>query len=300
MRIFKTSAEIDLTDIDLSNVSENISNADKIFETVVNKIGEYLADIGINLILSLFLLIAGWKLINILSKKMKEGRIFGKIEPTARSFIRSALTIVLKILLVITIAAILGVPMTSMVAVISSCGLAIGLALQGSLSNIAGGFILTVFKPFVVGDYIKSGEFEGTVKAINIFYTKIITVDNKIIVIPNSKVSDSALIDYNAFDTRRVDIDITAAYSADSDDVKKALIDIANDNNNIMQDPAPVAVIKSFNDSAVAYQLRVWTKTENYWDVKFEVTEKIKKIFEERNIPIPFPQMDIHITKEYT
>lgn len=298
MRIFETSAEIDLTDIDLSNVSENISNADKIFETVVNKIGEYLADIGINLILSLFLLVAGWKLINILSKKMKEGRIFGKIEPTARSFIRSALTIVLKILLVITIAAILGVPMTSMVAVISSCGLAIGLALQGSLSNIAGGFILTVFKPFVVGDYIKSGEFEGTVKAINIFYTKIITVDNKIIVIPNSKVSDSALIDYNAFDTRRVDIDITAAYSADSDDVKKALIDIANDNNNIMQDPAPVAVIKSFNDSAVAYQLRVWTKTENYWDVKFEVTEKIKKIFEERNIPIPFPQMDIHITKE--
>ena len=298
MRISETTPEMDLSDIDISNISENISNAGQIFNTVLNKIGEYLADAGINLVLSIVFLIVGWKLINLLSKKMKEGKIFGKIEPTARSFIRSALTIVLKILLVVTIAAILGVPMTSMVAVISSCGLAIGLALQGSLSNIAGGFILTVFKPFVVGDYIKSGEFEGTVKAINIFYTKIITPDNKIIVIPNSKVSDSALTDYNAFPTRRVDINITAAYSEDSDVVKKALIDVANNNDKIEKDPAPVAVISSFDDSAVSYQLRVWTKTEDYWDVKFDVTEKIKKVFEERNIQIPFPQMDVHITKE--
>lgn len=298
MQIFEKTAEMDLTDIDLSNVSENISNAGKIFDTIVNKIGEYLADAGINLVLSIILLIVGWKLINLLSKKMKEGKVFGKIEPTARSFIRSALTIVLKILLIITIAAILGVPMTSMVAVITSCGLAIGLALQGSLSNIAGGFILTAFKPFVVGDYIKSGEFEGTVKAINIFYTKIITPDNKIIVIPNSKVSDSALIDYNAFSTRRVDISITAAYSEDSDIVKKALIDVANDNDKIEKDPAPVAVILSFDDSAVTYQLRVWTKTEDYWDVKFDVTERIKKTFDARNIQIPFPQMDVHIKQD--
>ena len=297
MKIYE-NAEIDLTDIDISNISENISNADKIIETVITKTSEYLADTGINLILSLILLVVGWKLINLLSKKMKEGKIFGRIEPTARSFIRSALTIVLKILLLVTIAAILGVPMTSMVAVISSCGLAIGLALQGSLSNIAGGFILTVFKPFVVGDYIKSGEYEGTVKAINIFYTKIITPDNKIIVIPNSKVSDSALIDYNAFPTRRVDINISAAYSEDSDVVKKALIDVANENEKIEISPAPVAVITSFDDSAVAYQLRVWTRTEDYWDVKFAVTERIKKVFDERNIQIPFPQMDVHISKD--
>lgn len=298
MKILENSAEIDLTDIDFSNVSENISNADKIFNTIVNKISEYLADAGINLILSIILLLVGWKLINVLSKKMKEGKLFAKIEPTARSFINSALSIILKILLVITIAAILGVPMTSMVAVLGSCGLAIGLALQGSLSNIAGGFILTVFKPFVVGDFIKSGEFEGTVKSINIFYTKIVTPDNKIIVIPNSKVSDSALIDYNAFSTRRVDIDITAAYSENSDVVKKALIDAAMENENVDKTTNPVAVITSFDDSAVAYQLRLWCKTEDYWDVKFAVTERVKKIFDERDIQIPFPQMDVHITKE--
>lgn len=298
MKILENSAEIDITDIDLSNISENISNADKIFNTIMDKISEYLADAGINLILSIVLLLVGWKLINVFSKKMKAGKLFAKIEPTARSFINSVLSIILKILLVITVAAILGVPMTSMVAVLGSCGLAIGLALQGSLSNIAGGFILTVFKPFVVGDYIKSGEFEGTVKSINIFYTKIITPDNKIIVIPNSKVSDSALIDYNAFATRRVEIDITAAYSEDSDNVKQALIDAAKENEKVDSSIEPVAVITSFDDSAVAYQLRIWCKTEDYWDVKFAVTERVKKIFDERKIQIPFPQMDVHITKE--
>ena len=298
LRLLENSAEMDITDIDLSNVSENISNADKIFDTIINTISEYLADAGINLIVSIIFLLVGWKIINIFSKKIKEGKLFAKIEPTARSFMNSAISITLKILLIITIAAILGVPMTSLIAVLGSCGLAIGLALQGSLSNIAGGFILTVFKPFVVGDFIKSGEFEGTVKSINIFYTKIITPDNKIIVIPNSKVSDSALIDYNAFATRRVEIDITAAYSENSDIVKQALIDAALSNDKVDTSIEPTAIIKSFDDSAVAYQLRFWCKTEDYWDVKFAVTEKVKKIFDERKIQIPFPQMDVHITKE--
>lgn len=298
MKLLENTAEIDITDIDLSNISENISNADEIINTIANKISEYLADAGINLVLSIIMLLVGWKVINIFSRKVKEGKLFSKVEPTARSFMNSAISITLKILLIITIAAVLGVPMTSMIAVLGSCGLAIGLALQGSLSNIAGGFILTVFKPFVVGDFIKSGEFEGTVKSINIFYTKIITPDNKIIVIPNSKVSDSALIDYNAFPSRRVEIDISAAYSEDSDVVKQALTDAAKTNEKVDQTIEPVAVITSFDDSAVAYQLRMWCKTEDYWDVKFAVTEKVKKIFDERKIQIPFPQMDVHITKE--
>ena len=298
MKITEATSELSLNDINLGNIEENISNADTIIKTIVSKISEYLADAGINLVLSLIILIVGWKFINVFSRKIKTGKMFRKIEPTTRSFINSAISITLKIILIITVAALLGVPMTSMVAVLGSCGLAIGLALQGSLSNIAGGFILTVFKPFVVGDFIKTGEFEGTVKSMNIFYTKIITPDNKIIVIPNSKVSDSALTDYNAFPTRRVDIDITAAYSENSDDVKKALIDAAKENEKVDASIEPVAVITSFDDSAVAYQLRLWCKTEDYWDVKFAVTERVKKIFDERDIQIPFPQMDVHITKD--
>lgn len=300
MQLLEKSTELDLTDIDLSNVNENISNMGKILSSVADKIGEYIADAGINLILSLILLIVGWRLINLLSRKIKDGKLFTRIEPTARSFLRSFLTIALKILLIITIAAILGVPMTSMVAVLGSCGLAIGLALQGSLSNIAGGFILTVFKPFVVGDFIRSGEYEGTVKNINIFYTKIVTPDNKIIVIPNSTVSDSALTDYNAFETRRVSIDIGAAYNESADKVKQALLDAADANDKVLPDPEPVAVITSFDDSAVSYQLRIWCKTEDYWDVKFTTMEKIKKIFDERSITIPYPQLDVHIDADKT
>ena len=298
MRLLEIATEMDLTDIDLANVDENITNAGKILSAVADKIGEYLADAGINLVLSLVLLIVGWKLINLLSKKVKDGKLFEKVEPTTKSFLRSFLSIALKILLIITIAAILGIPMTSMIAVLGSCGLAIGLALQGSLSNIAGGFILTFFKPFVVGDYIKSGEYEGTVMAINIFYTKIVTFDNKIIVIPNSIVSDTALTDYNAFPTRRIDIDVGVSYKEDSDKVKQALADAAYSNEKVLNEPAPEAVITSFDDSAVSYQLRIWCATENYWDVKFSVTEKIKKIFDERDIQIPFPQMDVHIEKD--
>ena len=298
MKLLEAATEIDLTDIDISNINENINNAEAIFEAVKNKIVDFVAEAGINIVFALILLIIGWKTVNVLSAKMKEGKILGKLEPTTRSFLRSFSTIFLKILLLITVLAIMGVPMTSMVTVLSSCALAVGLALQDSLSNIAGGFIITAFKPFVVGDYIKFGEYEGTVQSINIFYTKITTFDNKLIVIPNGNISSDSLTDYNAYPTRRVEIDITAAYSEDSENVKKALIDAARSNENVLSDPAPVAVITSFDDSAVAYQLKVWCNTELYWDVKYSLNEKVKKIFDERNIQIPFPQMDVHITKE--
>ncbi len=298
MKLLEVATEIDLTDIDISNISENISNAGAIFEAVKNKIAELIADTGINFVCAIVLLLVGWKVVNIFSAKIKEGKILNKLEPTTRSFFRSFSTIFLKILLVITVLAIIGVPMTSMVTILSSCAIAIGLALQNSLSNIAGGFIITAFKPFVVGDYIKFGEYEGTVKSINIFYTKITTFDNKMVIIPNGNISSDSLTDYSTYSTRRVDINITAAYSEDSDKVKQALLDVAKMNENVLSAPEPVAVLTSFDNSAVAYQLRVWCKTELYSDVKFNLMEKVKKVFDERDIQIPFPQMDVHLTKE--
>lgn len=298
MKLLEVATEIDLTDIDISNISENISNAGAIFEAVKNKIAELIADTGINFVCAIVLLLVGWKVVNIFSAKIKEGKILNKLEPTTRSFFRSFSTIFLKILLVITVLAIIGVPMTSMVTILSSCAIAIGLALQNSLSNIAGGFIITAFKPFVVGDYIKFGEYEGTVKSINIFYTKITTFDNKMVIIPNGNISSDSLTDYSTYSTRRVDINITAAYSEDSDKVKQALLDVAKMNENVLSAPEPVAVLTSFDNSAVAYQLRVWCKTELYSDVKFKLMEKVKKVFDERDIQIPFPQMDVHLTKE--
>lgn len=298
MKLLEVATEIDLTDIDISNISENINNAGAIFEAIKSKIADFIADTGINFVCAIVLLLVGWKIVNVFSAKIKEGKILNRLEPTTRSFFRSFSTIFLKILLVITVLAIIGVPMTSMVTILSSCAIAIGLALQNSLSNIAGGFIITAFKPFVVGDYIKFGEYEGTVKSINIFYTKITTFDNKMIIIPNGNISSDSITDYNSYSTRRVDINITAAYSEDSDKVKQALLDVAKSNENVLSDPEPTAVLTSFDDSAVAYQLRVWCRTDMYWDVKYDLTEKVKKLFDERNIQIPFPQMDVHLTKE--
>lgn len=298
MKTFETVSEIDLTDIDITNIGENINNAGAILEAVKKEIATFLADTGINLVFGIIILIAGWKIVNVFSAKIKQGKILTKLEPTTRSFFRSFATIFIKILLVITVLAIIGVPMTSMVTIVSSCAIAIGLALQNSLSNIAGGFIITAFKPFVVGDYIKFGAHEGTVKSINVFYTKICTYDNKMIIIPNGNISSDSIVDYNAYSTRRVDIDITAAYSEDSDKVKKSLIDAAMSNKDVHIEPAPSAVITSFNDSSVSYQLRVWCDTDKTGDVKCYLTENVKKAFEERNIQIPFPQMDVHITKE--
>lgn len=298
MKLLEVATEIDLSDINLSDVNENLNNAEAILTAVKNEFLEFIEKSGINIVLAVILLVAGWKLANIFSSLIKKEKILKKLEPTKRSFFRSFATIFIKVLLVIIVLAIMGVPVTSMVTILSSCAIAIGLALQNSLSNIAGGFIITAFKPFVVGDYIKFGEHEGTVKSINIFYTKISTFDNKMIIIPNGNISSDSLVDYNAYSSRRVEVEISAAYSEDSDKVKQALLDVAASNENVLQEPAPSAVILSFDDSAVAYQLRVWCNTDVYWDVKYDLTEKVKKIFDERNIQIPFPQMDVHITKE--
>ena len=297
MKIYETVPEMDLSDIDLSNVSENISNADKIFETIVNKIGEYLADTGINLVLSLILLIVGWKLINLLSKKMKEGKIFGKIEPTARSFMRSALTIVLKILLVITIAAMLGVPMTSMVAVVTSCGLAIGLALQGSLSNFAGGVLILVLKPFRVGDYIVDGGtgLEGTVEDIDIFYTKLATPDNKSVCIPNGSLSNSGITNVSAKGKRRLDFTVGIGYTSDIKLAKKLITDVISKREKVLKDEDVTVFVGNLGESSVDIGFRCWVNGADYWTEKWEILEEVKLTFDANGIEIPFNQIDVHM-----
>lgn len=278
-----------------TDISQNIDTAHRFFTMLFTRFKEFAADEGIKLVFGLVLLIVGIKLINMLTNKLKRSKLSKTVEPTMFSFLRSALNIGLKLILIMTVAAIMGVPMTSMIAVIGSCGLAIGLALQGSLSNIAGGFMLAILKPFVVGDFIKTGEFEGTVKSINLFYTKIITLDNKMVVIPNSTVSNSALTDYNAFPTRRVDIEIGVSYHADPSEVKAALLWAAGQYEGTKDDPAPAAAILSYENSAVLYKLMFWIDSKDYWDARFTVNENIKRTFRENGIEIPFPQLDVHI-----
>ncbi len=279
----------------IGNAQENIQETATFLDKFWDQIKEYLASAGINLIISLVILVIGWRLINICVNKFKKSKAYSRIDPTMASFMKSVVSIGLKIILVIIVASILGVPMASMITIIGSCGLAVGLALQGSLSNIAGGFIIAVMKPFKVGDFISSGQYEGTVKSINIFYTKIITLDNSMVLIPNSEISNTAIKDCNAFETRKLMLDVSVDYSADVQTVKNLLMKAAQDNELVLSSPECEAVLVKYGDSALDFQLYAWCRSEDYLKTKFTLLEDIKKLLDEHSIGIPYPQMDIHI-----
>lgn len=260
-----------------------------------DKIIEFCMESGVKLIVAVVVLLIGFKLIDLLGKKFKNTKFYEKLDPTARTFFRSFMTIALKIVLVIAAALIVGVPMASMVAVIGSAGLAIGLALQGSLSNIAGGFIILVFKPFKVGDFITSADATGTVESINIFYTKILTGDNKVVQVPNSVISNQTLTDYSTKDVRRVDLTFSTSYDADLEKVKSVLLGVAEKTDKALGDPEPQARLNEHSASSLNFVLRVWCKTDDYWDVYFDLVEGVKKAFDENGIEIPYQQIDVHV-----
>lgn len=252
---------------------------------------------GIKLVISGILLIVGFKLIKMLAKFLEGSRLFGKIDPGVHTFIKSFVSIALKILLILTVAAYLGLPMTNMIAVLGSAGLALGLALQGSLSNLAGGLMILIFKPFGVGDFIESGSDAGTVESISILYTELRTPDNCRIVIPNGTISNAVVKDYSVEETRRVDLEFSVGYRSDIDQVKKLLSDLANAHELVLKDPAPAVYLKQHGDSALVFSFRVWTKNSDYWTVYFDMNECVKKAFDAYGIEIPFPQLDVHLNK---
>ena len=257
-----------------------------------DKVVAFCMESGLKLIIAIVVLLIGFKIIDIFGKKFKDTKFYEKLDPTARTFFRSFIVIALKIVLVIAAALIVGIPMASMVAVIGSAGLAIGLALQGSLSNIAGGFIILVFKPFKVGDFIETADAMGTVEAINIFYTKILTVDNKVIQVPNAVISNQRLTDYSTKDTRRVDLTINASYNNDIEKVKSVLLSVAEKTDKAL---APQARVCEHSSNSIGFVFRVWCKTDDYWDVYFNLLEGVKKAFDENNIQIPYQQIDVHV-----
>ena len=267
------------------------------WESISTTIFEFFTESGAKLIGAVLIVLVGFKLSKLLTNVMKHAKLLGKLDATARSFFTSFTGVMIKILVLITAAATLGVPMASMVTVIGSAGLAVGLALQGSLSNIAGGFIILVFKPFVVGDFVVLGEYSGYIHGINIFYTKMYTMDNKKIMIPNSKISSETLVDVSALPTRRVDLNFTASYDADIDEVKDVLLSAADKHPLVLKEPAPFARLCEHESSALKFELRVWCETQNYWDVHYDLLEIVKKSFDENDIEIPYQQLDVNVKR---
>ncbi|CAN5301615.1 mechanosensitive ion channel family protein [soil metagenome] len=246
-------------------------------------------------LLALFLLVIGFLLIRLARQGLKRILVLRGVDESLHHFLGNIFSISLKVILIISVISILGIETTSFIAVIGSAGLAIGLALQGSLSNFAGGVLILTIKPFRKGDFITSMGDSGTVHTINIFNTILKTPDNQTVHIPNGKLAGSTIINFSEEPTRRLVINIGISYSEDVTKAKNILRVMIEEEEKILKEPVPQVIMNAFNESSINLALRVWCKKEDYWEVNFALHEKLKQRFDENNITIPFPQRDVHV-----
>ncbi|MEG1255337.1 mechanosensitive ion channel domain-containing protein [Clostridium sp.] len=270
----------------------------KILENLLEKLVTWAATNGIKLIVGLIALWIGWKLISKVVEIMNAFLEKKNVDLTLRTFLDGFVSIALKILLVIVIMTSVGIETSGFAALIASAGLAVGLALQGSLSNFAGGVIILLIRPFNVGDFIEGAGQAGTVEKIGIFYTYLLTPDNKQILVPNGNLSNNSVVNYSSKETRRVDLKFSIAYEEDVIQVKKILQGIIATETLILQDPAPFIALSEHANSSINFVVRVWCKTGDYWTIYFNLLEKVKVKFDEEKISIPYPQMDVHLQQK--
>ena len=262
---------------------------------LLNFLKELVTTAGLRILYAALIIIIGLKLVKFFAKRYEKAKWYRRIDKSVAHFIVSSVNVILKVLLFVSAALVLGVPATSFVAILTSAGVAIGLALQGSLSNFAGGLMILIFKPFRVGDYIESAEVSGTVQDISIFYTVLITPDNKTIHCPNGALSNTHVTNYSEQETRRVDIPVSVSYDADVQTVKRLLLETAATNTMILPEQPPFVRLSECADSSLDFTVRVWCKNADYWTVKFDLTESIQAALVTAGIEIPYPQMDIHV-----
>ncbi len=251
---------------------------------------------GVKLIIGIILIVIGFKIINNLAKKFVNFAEKKNVDMTIVRFSRSFITISLKITLILLVAGVYwDLKLSGLAAILASAGVAVGLALQGSLSNFAGGFIILLLRPFKIGDYIQTGSFEGSVEQIGVFYTTLTTIDNKVVLIPNGTLSNGSLINYSTKDTRRVDLLFSVGYECDILQVRKILREIVQNHKLILQHPEPFVGLVEQGASSLNFGVRVWVNTPDYWTVYFDLMEEVKIRFDKEGISIPYPQMDLHV-----
>ncbi|MBP3570306.1 MAG: mechanosensitive ion channel [Lachnospiraceae bacterium] len=268
--------------------------------TIVSFITTMLLPALLRILIALVIYFVGSKLIKVVMNLTEKAMNKANVDAGVQSFIKSALRIVLLIVLVFIIVGYLGIATTGVAAIFASAGVTIGLALQGSLSNLAGGVLILLLKPFKVGDYIIATGVEGTVTAIEIFYTKLLTTDNKMVTIPNGSLSNNNIINASHEELRRVDFVFGVSYSSDLKLVKSLLTTAAERNEMVLKDEehAPTVFINEFASSSIDFGFRVWCKNEDYWTVKWELMEQVKDAFDANKIEIPFNQLDVNMKNQ--
>ncbi len=289
-QITETAAELGEM---LSNEAEHVTG---VFSGLWNAVRSVLPSLGFAAVT----FICGMMLTKILMKCVKRGISRSNINPTAASFLQSLVQVMLYVVVAVIVLSILKVPTTSIVTLIGAMGLALSLAVQDSLANVAGGFIIMFTKPMKVGDLVKFDDVMGTVDSIGILQTKLMLPDKTTVFIPNGLVADAMIVNYSEQELRRLDLEIGISYDDDFEAAKQVIAELIAQSEYAVTDPEPVVRLGAFGDSAVILHVRVWSSNEHYWDLHYELHEQIKKAFDEAGISFPFPQMDVHLPAEKT
>ena len=262
---------------------------------LLNDLGNWSVSLIGKIVIAVLIWFIGKKIIRVLDKLVKKMLDRSTLDKGVVNFVVSVLKFVMYAILIMIVVDKLGFQTTSLLTLFGSAALAIGMSLQGSLSNFAGGILILIFKPFKVGDYIIVGTNEGTVKSIEILYTRLVTIDNKVVMLPNGSLSNSSIVNVGAENTRRIDIQIGIGYSSDIPKAKKLLEQVINSEKGILKDKDIMVVVKSLDESCVTLETRAWVNTADYWNVRFNLLERYKNIFDENGIEIPFNQIDVHM-----
>lgn len=287
---------LDILNITLPEITEeeiDIGLIEQFFKELPDKVFR----LGIRVLLAIVVFFVGTRLIKLVRKMVKKSLLRGNAEQGVIQFIDSFIKAALYIVLILFIASGFGVDAASVVALLGSAGVAIGLAIQGSLSNLAGGVLILLLKPFKVGDYIKedTNGNEGTVDEIQLFYTKLVTPENKIIVLPNGTLSNASLTNATHTPDRRLDVKVGISYNADIKKAKEVLLDVIKKDAYVLSEKEQLVYVDELADSAVILGIRCWFKNNDYWEGKWRVTENVKYALDENAIEIPYPQMDVHV-----
>ncbi len=267
-------------------------------EQLLTKLLDWGIEVGKDLLGAIIIYIVGRFIIKQIGRLLSRILEKRKLEISVQTFLKSLVSILLNLILAFAIVSRLGVETTSFAALLASAGVAIGMALSGNLSNFAGGLIILVFKPFKVGDYIESPNANGTVREIQIFHTILVTVDNKVIYVPNGSLSSNAITNYNKQETRRAEWVFGVEYGEDFEKVREVLQRIIDADDRILKDPAPMIVLGALSASSVDIKVRVWTKSADYWNVYFDMNKIVYDTFNKEGIGFPFPQLTVHQAKD--
>lgn len=287
---------------EVKDVKEVVEETQRFFtmndmRTILDKFIEWCASTVGTIVWALIVWVIGKKILKALLKVLGKALDRSRLDEGVTKFTMSLSRFAGNVVLVIMIIDILGFDTTSFIAVLGSAGIALGMSLQGSLANVAGGILILLFKPFAVGDYIVAGGYEGNVTTIDLLYTKLITIDNKTVTIPNGTLSNSSIVNVASQPQRRLDIQIGIGYSSDLKLAKKLLLDAMNKQSGVLTDKDIMVVVKSLDDSCVTLETRCWVMTSDYWNVRFALLEGYKETFDDNGIEIPFNQMDVHIVQ---